>query len=287
MRNTLFALTALAFVACSTATLPAPVASSPETTVVATPCNPGHTLINPTLWMQEAAEYRAVAIGTYASARRALDAALADPTWSAEPGDPDNDPSQPPAVILDLDETAFDNSEFETRMIDQGITFDQASWTKWTEEAAATAVPGAAEFLQYAQSRGVTPFYVTNRDFPAEQPGTRRNLERLGFPIVGDGENLMMRGARPEWKSDKSTRRIHVASSYRVLLLLGDDLNDFVEAHDKNAAERDALLTSNSQSWGTRWFMLPNAMYGSWERAAIGSGGTPCEKVQRKIDALH
>ena len=281
MKRTILILVAFSAFACKTATVPAP-APAP---VAAVQCNPGHSILNATLWLQQSAEYRAVAMGTYAAATRALDAALADPSWTAALED--DAAAQPPAVILDLDETAIDNSPFQTRVIREGKTFDPKSWEKWTEEGAAPAIPGALEFLRYARSRGVTPFYITNRDAPAEAPGTLANLQRLGYPLVDNGANLMLRGGRPEWKSDKATRRAHVAANYRVLLLLGDDLNDFANAREKSAAEREAIIASNASRWGTQWFMLPNPMYGSWERATIGSGGEPCAQLQRKIDALH
>lgn len=279
MKRALLILLTLSAFACKTTTVPAPAP------VVAVQCNPGHSILNATLWLQQSAEYRAVAMGTYAAATRSLDAALADPSWTAALED--DATSQPPAVILDLDETAIDNSPFQTRVIREGKTFDPKSWETWTTEAAAPAIPGALEFLRYAQSRGVTPFYITNRDAPAEAPGTLANLQRLGYPLLENGSNLLLRGAREEWKSDKSTRRAHVASNYRVLLLLGDDLNDFANAREKSAAERETIIASNASRWGTQWFMLPNPMYGSWERAAIGSGGEPCAQLQRKVDALH
>ncbi len=275
MNRTVFVLSLLLASACTTTTTPP-----------ASQCNAGHTLVNATLWVQSAAEYRASALQTYAAAKQQLDAALADRTWTGAEEEKNEDASQPPAVILDLDETTLDNSGFEIRAIRRGITYDKALWREWVAESAAGAVPGAAEFLAYAQSRGVTPFYVTNRDFDPEHPGTRRNLERLGFPLSAD--NLLMRGTRPEWKSDKSGRRAHVASTHRVLMLIGDDLNDFINARDKSKAERDAIMDRTASWWGTRWFMLPNPMYGSWESAATGGGeGTPCEQLQRKIDALR
>ncbi|HEX8169736.1 MAG TPA: 5'-nucleotidase, lipoprotein e(P4) family [Thermoanaerobaculia bacterium] len=240
------------------------------------PCVPGNALLNAALWVQHAAEYDAAALQTYAAARRALDAALAQKSARD---------AKPPAIVLDLDETALDNTAFEARAIGAGKTYDADLWKTWVAEADAKAVPGAAEFLAYAKSRGVTPFYVTNRDHPQETDSTRRNLERLGFP-VSDG-TVLMRGARPEWKSDKSSRRDFVASTHRVLLLLGDDLNDFADARDKSAADRDAIVQQARDAWGTRWFIVPNPMYGSWERAITGSGGTPCEQFQKKLEALH
>ena len=58
---------------------------------------------------------------------------------------------------------------------------------------------------------------MTNRE-TAEETGVRRNLDKLGFPIITDGDNVLLRGEKPEWTSDKSSRRAFVAASYRILL---------------------------------------------------------------------
>jgi 5'-nucleotidase (lipoprotein e(P4) family) len=265
MKQVLLTLATLSLLACAT---------TPPSTAPAPVCNPGHSILSATLWTQHAAEYRAVALQTYANARMALDRELA----SAAGG-------LPPAVILDLDETTLDNTPFEARVIRAGKTYDSASWKAWTAEGGAPAVPGALEFLKYAQSRGVRPFYVTNRDLD-EEAGTRRNLETLGFPLDPGIDTLLQRGEN-DWKSDKTARREHVARTHRVLLLIGDDLNDFVDAREKSQAERDELMARTANEWGTRWFMLPNPMYGSWERAITGGTGTPCEQVQKKVEALR
>ena len=292
MRNA-FLLLAFAAVACSTTVTQTPTPT--PTPVVATtavaelappPCNPGTPLVNAVVWMQTSAEYRASTLQTYATARRMLDAAIADPAWSAVP-DVTPSASQPLAVILDADETAIDNSGFEARVIQQGKTFEQKTWDEWNAGTGVRAIPGATEFLAYAKSRNVTPFFITNRE-PQEEPATRANLQRLGFPLETSVDNVLLRGEREEWKtSDKTPRRKWVASSYRVLLLLGDDLNDFTAARDKSVADRDAIIANTANWWGQRWFMLPNPAYGSWERALTGGTGTPCEQYQKKFDALQ
>jgi acid phosphatase len=282
-------LALLPALACAHATNPASSGPSATPPPAEAGCTAGHALVNATLWVQNSAEYRANALQAYAAARRALDAALADASWVGATEDAASEPAQPPAVILDLDETAIDNSAYEARMITRGITYDAASWNQWVSEAAANAVPGAAEFLAYAKSRGVTPFYVTNRE-ARELAGTQRNLERLGFPLSADPQHptLLLRGQRPEWApSDKSPRRAWVASSYRVILLLGDDLNDFANARELSVAERDALVQKMADWWGTRWIIVPNPMYGSFERAVVRGAKTPCEELKKKIDALR
>ena len=219
---------------------------------------------------------------TFAAARRALDEALADPTRVGATEETNNDPSQPPAIIVDVDETVLDNTAFEARVIAKGITYDSAMWKQWVSEGAATPIPGAPEFLAYAKSRGVTVFYITNRD-EDERPGTTSNLRKVGYPLEENVQTLLLRENND---SNKSPRRQRVADQYRVLLLAGDDFNDFANVRRASWQDRDALLLKMKDWWGTRWFMLPNPMYGSWEHAAIGSGGTPCEQLERKIKAL-
>jgi acid phosphatase len=303
MKTILASIFVSASLACATAPLTPPTTTPPSTPTVAAPaeatqpaapaqsataavrCDSGLTLLNATLWMQTSAEYRAIALQTFQIARHALDAALDNPFAKGALEETANDPAQPPAIILDLDETVLDNTPFEARMIRAHKTYDSKTWKQWTAEGAAHAIPGAADFLQYAKSRGVTPFYVTNRDLD-EEAGTRANLEKLGYPLDPRVDTLLVRGKNGWTTSDKTPRRAFVASKYRVLLLFGDDLNDFAPAAGKTLAERTAIVDSVRSWWGEIWFVLPNPMYGSWERALAGSG-SDCEQTQRKVDALQ
>lgn len=278
----------LASFGCAHAAVPTPGGPAPTVLPASHPeCQPATALVNATLWLQTAAEYRAAARQAYSAAREALDAALADPEWVGALEEREGGAGQPPAIILDLDETVLDNSPFEARMIRRGITFDQDAWNEWVEEAGATAILGAADFLYYARDRGVTPFYVTNRA-AGEEAATRRNLEKLGLPLGTDPDTLLVLGERPEWQtSDKAPRREWVARSYRVLMLVGDDLNDFVSARGLDLAARNRAVEEHAARWGRRWILVPNPVYGSFERAVTGSDGTPCEQLQRKVNALR
>lgn len=277
---------ALFLTACTTTTTPN-AATATATPVAATRCTPGDSILSAALWMQSSAEYQASALQAYGNARRLLDAALADPNWTAV-GSAPAAPNLPPAIILDLDETSIDNSVFESRVIRAGKTYDDKMWDQWIDEANATAIPGAAEFLAYAASRGVTPFYVSNRKAGHQEEKARENLAKLGYPVSTTEDTVLFQNEREEWKpSDKGPRRDFVAATHRVLLLFGDDLNDFVNAKDKTKAERDQLIRDTAPMWGSRWIILPNAMYGSWEKATVGPNGTPCEHMQKRIDALR
>ena len=92
--------------------------------------------------MQTAVEYRASALQAYAAARRQLDAALADPAVDRGARADRQRSARPPAVILDLDETVFDNSAFQARMVADMTFFNDTAWNAWCEERKATAIPG-------------------------------------------------------------------------------------------------------------------------------------------------
>ncbi len=249
----------------------ATVPSAPAPT--GAPCNFGLALVNASLWVQLAAEFDANALQTYNAARRAVDVAVAAGG------------NRPLAVILDIDETSVDNTAFEGRMVRKGITYDKTDWQQWVRESRAKAIPGATEFVAYAHARGVKAFFITNRD-TVEEAATRKNLETLGFPLDVAEDNVLTKGEREEWKtSDKSGRREWVASRYRVAAVIGDDLNDFVDAHSASQQERDALVTRNAPEWGSRWFIIPNPMYGSWENPIL-EGTKECDALQKKIEAL-
>ena len=96
-----------------------------------------------------------------------LDRALADKTWTAALEQAGDFGSKPPAVILDIDETVLDNSESEERSIRAGVAYSEALWAEWCNQRKATPIPGALEFTKAAAAKGVTVFYVTNREHGA------------------------------------------------------------------------------------------------------------------------
>ena len=104
-------------------------------------------------------------------------------------------------------------------------------------------------------------------------------LRQLRIPV--SPERLFCREKSDE-SSDKSARRALVARSFRILMLFGDDLGDFLSVPRQEATveARARLLPLYEQLLGERWFVIPNPMYGSWERAV----GTD---VETKLKALR
>jgi 5'-nucleotidase (lipoprotein e(P4) family) len=224
-----------------------------------------HENLNAVVWVQTSAEYRASALQTYRAAEASLMRAIDDDTWTAalEQKRPTSD--LPLAIILDLDETVLDNSAFQARVTATGGSFTNETWQKWVAEKRAGLVPGAREFLLTAHSHSVAAFYVTNRVCDpnnADDP-TVAVLRTHHLPYRPD--RLLCRTDT----GDKSARRNLVAAGYRIMLLIGDDFNDFVSITPDQGSVSGRLnaVDAHSRYWGERWFILPNPTYGSWERS--------------------
>ena len=210
------------------------------------------------LWTQSSAEYRALAYQAFSLARLRLDQRLATQRRGrAARG------VKPPAIIVDVDETVLDNSRFQAEMILRGTGYTPQAWQAWCDRAEAGAVPGAAEFLNYAARRGVQVFYITNRR-QVEKAGTLTNLKNAGFPGVND-ETVVI---REQSSASKETRRQMVRARYRVVMLVGDNLNDFNDDFaGKSIADRKAQVDREQKQFGFDYIVIPNPMYGDWESA--------------------
>ncbi len=249
-----------------------------------------HPTLDATLWAQTAVEYDGVTRGAYRLAEIMMERALADSGWTASleqaAHSPDAYRDKPPAVVLDVDETVLDNSAYQARLIRNDETYGTESWQAWCRERSADPVPGARRFTRRADSLGVQVIYLTNRDSVVES-ATRDNLNALGFPVEDAPDAVLTQGERPGWEP-KAPRRAWVAERYRVLLLVGDNLGDFVEPADTTLEHRRALAERHGAFWGTRWIALPNPQYGSWEGALIDFeyGRSSRERLRQKRDRL-
>jgi 5'-nucleotidase (lipoprotein e(P4) family) len=227
------------------------------------------------LWQQSSGERRALSYQAFALARMMLDRDLRVNRRLRKPR----------AVIVDLDETILDNSLNEGMQVKNHVNFNQKDWTDWVNRAEAPAVPGSVEFLNYAAARSVTVFYITNRN-DIQKQGTAANLKKLGFPNVNDQTLLVQTDPK---NSSKEPRRQSVAAKYRIVLLMGDDLNDFAKVFEdsKTVESRIAASDQFKNEFGKRFIVLPNAMYGNWETAIYGrSGLSEEEKAAKRKNAL-
>ena len=202
-------------------------------------------------FQQRAAEYQALSQQAYNVAKMRLDEAIA------------NKGAKPLAIVTDIDETFLDNSYYAVEMARQGKTWSQETWANWTSKGIATPLAGSLDFFQYAASKGVQIFYVTNR-YEVERPGTLANLEKYNYPIQS-AQNLILRSK----ESSKEARRQNISKDYDIVLLLGDSLTDFSSLFDnhKSEKERAAAVETLKSEFGKRFIVLPNVGYGDWESA--------------------
>ncbi|MDX2222916.1 MAG: HAD family acid phosphatase [Rhodospirillaceae bacterium] len=281
----LLALSPIAAAAQEPATGTAPSGAAPADTIEVPP----NDYLNAVLWYQTSAEYEAAARTAYAMAKIALDRALADPSHTAAEEQTNAFSNLPPAIIMDVDETVLDNGPFQGSLIkNEGGERPADMWARWVEAAIAVPVPGADDFIAYAQAKGVTVFFITNRNAEKEE-ATRRNLAKIGAVMPADLDTVLLEREKPEWRNAKSPRRAQAAETHRILLLLGDDLGDFSGHFNKPAPERKALARQDAARWGRDWIMIPNPMYGSWEMAAINFAfrQPPDVRRQMKYDAIE
>ncbi len=228
-------------------------------------------------WVRDSAEYRALALQAYGEATRDLPRMLQDRSWSALPGQRDAE-DLPPAIIFDVDETLVSNVDFQLEL---EPPFTNQKLDDWNSTNAARPVPGAAAFVQYAIDLGVEVFFVTNRPCQAKPGSTRfcpqqdttiHDLIETGIPANAD--RVMMAAEEADWTREKQVRWNLIARDYRVIMLFGDDLGDFLPCVRGNPAPpcteaatralRTATTDAHKRYWGEGWYILPNPMHGSW-----------------------
>lgn len=216
------------------------------------------------LWQQRAAEYRALCFQAYNVAKLRLDEAL------KQPG------SKPLAIVTDIDETVLDNSPYDAQRAINNLEYDAATWKQWTAKAACDTVAGAPSFFKYAASKGITVFYITNRD-EDERAGTTKNLQHYNMPNA-DQEHIILKSG----SSSKENRRLQVLGKYNIVLLCGDNLADFDKLYDNHPTEssRNTTTTQLVNHFGKKYIVLPNPSYGDWEGALFNFNYslTPAQK---------
>lgn len=201
-------------------------------------------------WLQNSGEYVALCYQAFNAAQNALDEEIAA------------NPDTTKAIVLDVDETVLDNSQYNVGLLGTEFGYEDESWANWVKVGSARAVPGVLEFLKYADSQGINIYYVTNRKakFDLLQP-TMDNLNNLGFPQVSEDKVLL----RTE-ESSKEARRSTVGATNTIIMLVGDNLEDFdLVFEDKSNQERRDEVMNMKAEFGDKFIILPNPVYGSWE----------------------
>ena len=241
-----FGLALTASAACRSAAPPAPP-QAPTAPVAAPATLPPESI----RWTRDSAEHRAVFLQVYGAATAHVEreaAARAPGTW---------------AVVLDADETVIDNSLYQLERARAGKPFDAESWRAWCARREAVPLPGARAFLARVRALGGKVAIVTNRT-ASECPDTEAVFRAHGL----DYDVLL---CKPDGgPSDKGPRFEAVARGttpvglppLEVVSFLGDNIQDFPGLSQAVRKEADQAFAA----FGARFFVLPNPMYGSWEK---------------------
>ncbi len=160
------------------------------------------------------------------------------------------------AIVMDLDETVLDNSQYQVQLFKKNESFNQVSWSDWVNRGVATLIPGAKEFIDYARSQNIQIIFMSNRMNYNLEP-TIQNLKSLD--VFQDNDIFLLR----KDKGDKKTvRRAEIYSGsnrmssypkFNVIAYFGDQRGDFPKIED-------------ADSWPQNYYMFPNPMYGKWAR---------------------
>jgi 5'-nucleotidase (lipoprotein e(P4) family) len=202
-----------------------------------------------TAWVQNAAEVRALSYQAFNLAKLQLDKDLRKRSRKKR------------AIVVDVDETIVDNSPYQAKNVLENRSYEKKSWNEWIDMADAKALPGAVEFLKYADRKGAEVFYITNRKIRGLD-ATYKNLVKLGLPVKR--KNLFLKTTT----SSKQARRNVVLKKHRIVLLMGDTLADFHEAFEElNIKDRFQAVERFKNDFGKKFIVLPNPMYGDWEWA--------------------
>ncbi|RNL50217.1 5'-nucleotidase, lipoprotein e(P4) family [Pedobacter jejuensis] len=232
--------------------------------------SPARDYINAVVWQQTSGEYRALCFQAYNFARLSLKESL----WA-------DTSRKPNCVIVDIDETVLDNSPFQGHEIKKGLSYNPTDWTAWTNLALADTVPGALAFLKFAASKNIETFYLSNRD-EKDYSATLKNLQKFGFPYADDGHLLVSIGT-----SNKEQRRQKISETHNILLFCGDNLSDFSNVFYRENNNTAAQVNSNQTLFGTKYIVLPNPMYGDWEKPLYqGENLSDKDKAKQRLERL-
>jgi 5'-nucleotidase (lipoprotein e(P4) family) len=198
-------------------------------------------------WARNSAEHQAILLQTYRFATMQVEASktgLAAGTWG---------------VVLDADETVVDNSKYNMERAFSAEGSTSATWTAWVQSKQSLMLPGALAFLTRVKTLGGRVFIVTNRS-QSDCAATTDNLKTLKVPF----DAVLCKDAADKDKNARfqaieQGRAPSPFPATKVVLYVGDNFLDF-PALDQTTRSDAALAP-----FGSRFLILPNPMYGSWE----------------------
>ena len=198
-------------------------------------------LPNDIRWITNSSEYKILCEQTYKNAWDNLSEVLKNANSQS-------------AIIMDLDETILDNSDYQVGLTEKNESYKPESWFVWVNQEEAKLVPGAKAFIDSVRTTKTRLIFLSNRMAKNELP-TINNMKQLS--IYEEDDIFLLRIDKPDKKHIRraevidGTGRIKDIGPLTVLAYFGDARHDFPNPDDY-------------YSFGKNMFMFPNPMYGKW-----------------------
>ena len=202
---------------------------------------------NDVRWVKESKEYRALCHQVYANAIDKLKNNLISNKYSL------NIVNNDYAVVMDLDETVLDNSDYQVELYNKKEKYNPDSWDKWVLKKEAELIPGSYDYISFLRSNDIQIIFISNRMHKRLEE-TKNNMKKLG--IYSEGDIYLLRIDRADKKTIRraeifdSSGRMKGYNQFKIIQYLGDAIGDF---------EVDTL-----DRFGLDQFVFPNPMYGKW-----------------------
>ena len=199
-------------------------------------------LPNDIRWVVNSNEYEALCNQTYYMASLQLDKILKK-----------NRKNRNLAIVMDLDETVLDNSQYQVENNKKNQTFNMDSWSDWVLREEAKLVPGVKKFINKIRKNNIQLIFISNR-MHKRLRATKNNMKKIGLHSKND--IYLLRKNKNDKKNIRrqeiynSSGRMKEFKSFKVVQYFGDAMGDF------------PLLENNE--FGKSQYILPNPMYGKW-----------------------
>lgn len=234
----------------------------------------GEHLSQSVLWFQHAPEMHALYVQSFNIAKKALADNLKRKT----------DNSKRNAIVVDIDETILNNSLYQGWLYSSNSTYTDSTWNVWVHDTIAKPLPGAVDFLKFAEQKGCEIFYVSNRNHEFHFEATLLNLRKYNLPYA-DEKHILLKTESDTLISGQTTkekRRLTIEGEhgYEIVLLCGDQIADFDRAFDyfKGGNEEHIIDSINKykDSFGSRYVIVPNPVYSDWLNKIITGENKNC-----------
>ncbi len=161
-----------------------------------------------------------------------------------------------PVIIMDIDETVLDNSQYQVDLYNKNTSYNSKSWNNFVEKEISELVPGAKQFiLAYKKYPNAKIIYISNRD-ASSLDATKSNMKKLG--IYFEDDIFLLRENQSDSKIIRrqevldGNNRMQNYGSQSVIAYFGDAFGDFPN--------------NKKYQFSKNKFLFPNPMYGEWQK---------------------